>query len=81
MVNPYDPPEFIFAVCLACGEWTKIKVTKENSFKGTFSERCTSCNAMRLDPQSSISDRTFDLDRAKRKSLEVKRKIKHRDLL
>lgn len=50
--------------------WTLIKGKPENYGRLTNNEVCEHCGSTRLDPQSAISDKTFDPVRAKKRKVK-----------
>lgn len=62
----------VYAQCWDCGEWTFIELLEPSygeALKGN--SRCKHCDSHRLNPQSVISERTFDPIRAKRRKNNI----------
>ena len=65
----------VYAQCRSCGDWTYIIGTEENYGRATNKTYCEHCGSHQLDPQSTISERTFDVDRARKKSNRIKKQL------
>lgn len=61
----------VYAQCWDCGEWTFIEADMKKYGNATNDERCEHCDSHRLNPQSTISERSFDPIRAKKKKKNV----------
>lgn len=58
----------VWKMCQACGGWTNLF--------GTFSQLCVHCRTTdRFDARTTISAKTFDVERAKAATAKLKRKI------
>lgn len=53
--------------CADCAEW--------NHYHDTI-DKCQFCGGSRFNPQSTISNRTFNADRAKKATAALKRRLK-----
>lgn len=63
----------VYYQCFECGHWTLFQSSKELLGHCEYRSKCEACGSIRLDPQSAISQRTFNLERARKKETEVKK--------
>lgn len=79
-MNGDDDPEkhLVYAMCNDCGDWTLINVAPENYGYSTKNAKCTFCGSRNFNPQSVISKRTFNLERAKAATARHKRKLRNK---
>ena len=71
--DPYDPERWqTYYQCNSCGEFTLIQGSIETHGHYPDSARCK-CGSKNWNPQSAISKRTFNMERAKAKTSAVKK--------
>lgn len=68
----------VYSQCQGCGKFNLIKGTKERHGNQTQGVACQFCNNTTWIQQSTVSARTFDYERAKRKEAQVVKQIKNR---
>lgn len=66
----------VYCQCSSCGKFNLIPGTIENHGNQTHGIKCQYCNKSTWIQQSTISPRTFDHERAKRKEAQVMKQIK-----
>lgn len=77
--DPDDPERWqVYAQCMECGDWTLIQGSKETHGNYTRGQRCEHCDSSRFNSQSVTSKRTFDVEKAKKKSALIKKEIEKR---
>lgn len=77
--DPDDPERYqVYALCEECGHWTLIQGSPETYGRATTDKHCDECGSGRLNQQSVTSKRTFDVERAKKRSAAVKKEAEKR---
>lgn len=77
--DPNDPERYqVYAQCNECGDWTFIQGSSETHGNNTHDQKCEHCGSSRLNPQSVTSKRTFDVERAKKRTALIKKEIEKR---
>jgi hypothetical protein len=71
-----DNKYWVHVQCASCGLFNLIKGTKKNHGSQTHGVKCQYCDKSTWIQQSTISPRTFDIERAKRKEAQVMKQIK-----